>query len=183
MLVNYRAWRYPMGWFLKDKNAEKSGASIGPSLVRIGDFLTESTLQFLPAGLSKRDLFGKLIGTLTLSEPDIALRSVLAREQIGSTLLENGVAIPHARLHGLTRIQAALGIVAAAAEPSAEDTRLCLLFLGPTDDMKGHLGFLASSAALFQSETLRYGLLRQKSVPEALEVIRAHEREARGALS
>jgi mannitol/fructose-specific phosphotransferase system IIA component (Ntr-type) len=165
-----------MSWFFGDKT--KNGmAERHPetSLVRISDFLTKDRILFVAPGTEKRDLFAKLVDVLNLPEPDIALRSVLAREQIGSTLLEKGVAVPHARVHGVERIHAALGILS-----PAEETRLCLLFVGPTNDMKGHLGFLASCAALFQNQDMRESILRLKSRTEIVEKIRAYEHAASG---
>jgi PTS system nitrogen regulatory IIA component len=164
-----------MNWFTKKpKDLAMEPQPAASSIVRVSDSLSEQTILIFRADLPKRNLFAKLIELLHLPEPDIALRSVLAREQIGSTTIELGVALPHARVHGLARIHAALGIIPAG------EIKLCLLFVGPTDNMKGHLGFLASSAALLQRKDFRQALIHAGDSRAILEKIQLEERTAPG---
>ena len=168
-----------MNWFLKKKTKEDVVEQLprsGP-MIRISESLSDETITVLRADLPKRELFSKLVDLLKLPEPEIILRSVLAREQIGSTVIEKGLAIPHARIHGLRRIHAALGII-----PDA-DVSLCLLFVGPTDDMKGHLGFLAAAASLFQNEEFRQSLTRLGNSRAIIERILMEERKVQEAES
>ncbi len=168
-----------MNWFIKQKKEEPHTVPMmNEQTTLIGSFLSLEKILFLPAGLPKKDIFARLIDVLHLPEPDIALRSVLAREQIGSTILDKDIAIPHARVPGLTGIHCAFGVVAPSngTNSESEEARLCLLFVGPANDMKMHLAFLAGAATLFQDREFRQSLLHANNSNWVLETIRSHER-------
>src|SRR2546423_994204 len=93
-----------MGIFSKKPKPSKS------SLIKVSDFLTEKSIAFFPAGPSKRQIFGSLIGSLDLPDRGEALKAILAREEAGSTVIAPGIALPHARITGITKIEAALGL-------------------------------------------------------------------------
>src|SRR6185295_18832661 len=107
------------------------------------------------SGPSKRQVIGSLIGMLDLKDPSTALRAILSREEMGSTIIAPGLALPHARLEGITGIEAAIGICpTGVTDPhdGGSPIRVYVLFLGPADNMKEHLSFLANVSALFQKE-------------------------------
>src|SRR5205085_2664474 len=107
-----------------------------------------------PAGPSKRQVFGSLIGSLDLPDPGAALKAITAREEAGSTVIAPGLALPHARITGIHTIKAAMGICPTGIQYSHAATapvRLLMLFLGPAENMREHLAFLASVSALFQT--------------------------------
>src|SRR5260370_978977 len=121
----------------------------------VSSYLTDKRIAFFHAGPSKRQVLGSLIATLDLTDPSAALKAILAREEMGSTIIAPGLALPHARLEGLSQIEAAIGICpTGVTDPHARGTpiRVYVLFLGPADNMKEHLSFLASVSALFQKE-------------------------------
>lgn len=167
-----------MGWFQdlkKKRRAEDAGTLPSPSStpekpIRVSDFLTEKTVAFLPTIASKQQAFGSLINLLKAPNPELALNAIMAREATGTTVIAPGLALPHARIDGLSTILAALGIAPSGlVDPSTEGgpVRLFLLFLGPLQNMHLHLAFLASVSSLFQVEGLSDALL-QLTTPEAV---------------
>ena len=76
----------------------------------VSSYLSEKRIVFFPAGPSKRQVLGSLIATLDLKDPSAAIKLILAREEMGSTIIAPGLALPHARMDGLTKIEAAIGI-------------------------------------------------------------------------
>jgi PTS system nitrogen regulatory IIA component len=150
-----------------------------PEVVRVSDYLSEKNIAFFPAGPSKRQVFGHLIGSLDLADPNAALTAILAREEAGTTVIAPGLAIPHARMSGLGGLRAALGLCPSGVEdPKAEGgpIRVFLLFLGPAENMRLHLAFLASVSAVFQSEGLMDALLQLHTPQSVLEIIRDAEK-------
>ncbi len=165
-----------MGFFDFFKKSPHSPAAPKPAVlpVRISDALNVTAISFFPAGPSKRQVLGSLIGGLDLPDPGPALKAILAREEAGSTVITPGIALPHARIAGIPRVRAALGLCPAGVQysPKVEDSvQVILLFLGPADNMREHLAFLASVSALFQNETLVKKLLQQTSADTVLRMI------------
>src|ERR1700687_2523617 len=113
--------------------------------LRVSDFLKARNILFFPADAPKPLLFEQLIGTLELPDAKFALEAVLDRELWGSTTVAPGLALPHARIPGITHVSAALGIC-----PSTP--QIFLLFFGPADNVQEHLAFLASVSSLYQTQ-------------------------------
>jgi PTS system nitrogen regulatory IIA component len=169
-----------MGLF--DKKRKGTAVATPPAgpvrLLKVGDFLTEKTVLLLDGGPGKQEVLDKLMQCLSLPDPQAAMKAVTAREEAGSTVLEPGLFVPHARLAGLKTIQAALAVIPGGLQvqnPPAAAVRLALLFLSPADNMKSHLAFLASAASLFQNDGLRDALTQTRDPLTALSKIRAAE--------
>jgi mannitol/fructose-specific phosphotransferase system IIA component (Ntr-type) len=125
--------------------------------MKITEYLSTPSIFFFDAGPSVRQVFGSLIGSLGLPDPGAALKAIMAREEAGSTVIAPGLALPHARIPGITTIKAALGICSSGINYSATEkapVKIVMLFLGPADNMREHLMFLAGVSAVFQSKGL-----------------------------
>jgi PTS system nitrogen regulatory IIA component len=99
----------------------------------------------------------------------VILSGLLAREQIASTAMGNGVAIPHALLDALRAPLASLTCLVQPIDFDAPDNeRVDLLFtlLWPRSDIRNFLPALAQVCRVFRHENLR-NLLRQAGSPAA----------------
>lgn len=166
-----------MDWLGRPK---KKGSEIGSGTphakpVRVSDYIRPEAVWFIPYGFSKSGVISELIERLSLPDPDAALKAVLERENIGGTIIESKIAIPHARLDGLANISVAIGIRRDKAQP-ADDIRVFVLFLSPIENTKEHLLFLAAVAALFQNEGLVDDLYRLNAPQEVVDKIREVEK-------
>src|ERR1700687_5152155 len=144
-----------MKWLNKLTKTAKITSRVKPKTPTVSSYLTEKRIIFLPAGPSKRQFLGSLIATLDLMDPSAAMKAILAREEMGSTIITPGLALPHARLEGLSRIEAAIGICPTGVHDFHDrgtPIRVYVLFVGPADNMKEHLTFLSSVSALFQKK-------------------------------
>jgi PTS system nitrogen regulatory IIA component len=118
--------------------------------MHLSEFLDFDAISTRLSGGNKRSLLQQLAHMaaqrLGVAQATI-LASVTEREQLGSTGLGQGVAIPHGKLEGLTRIY---GLFARLAEPidyKAIDGRpvdLVFLLLSPPDVGAEHLKALAA---------------------------------------
>jgi len=118
--------------------------------MHLSEFIDFDAISTRLSGGNKRSLLQQLshmaAQRLGVDQATI-LASVTEREQLGSTGLGQGVAIPHGKLEGLTRIY---GLFARLAEPvdyKAIDGRpvdLVFLLLSPPDAGAEHLKALAS---------------------------------------
>lgn len=104
-----------------------------------------------------------------VSDTDVFVDAVMAREALGSTVLPGGIAMPHARSHAATAASVA---VARLPEPvsfgaGADPVRLVLLIAAPGDDSAGYLALLQKIA----TACVKYAFvsdLDEASTPEAL---------------
>jgi len=118
--------------------------------MHLSEFLDFDAISTRLSGGNKRSLLQQLAqmaATRLGVEPSTILASLTQREQLGSTGFGQGVAIPHGKLDGLTRIY---GLFARLAEPvdyKAIDSRpvdLVFLLLSPPDAGAEHLKALAA---------------------------------------
>ncbi len=90
------------------------------------------------------------------------LDALLAREKLGSTGIEDGVAIPHAKIPGLGSIVLAVGRSTAGIEFQSIDhhlTTLLFLLLAPDGSTGDHLKVLARLSRLLKDDGFRKQLL------------------------
>jgi PTS system nitrogen regulatory IIA component len=168
-----------MSWLKKITKPPKKNGNGKSKPTPISSYLSENRIVFFSAGPSKRQVIGSLIAALDLKDPSAAIKAVLAREEMGSTIIAPGLALPHARIEGLTRLEAAVGISPTGVhDPHAGGTpiRVYVLFLGPSDNMKEHLAFLSNVSALFQKAGFLDKLTKLASPEGVLHAIRQAEK-------
>jgi nitrogen PTS system EIIA component len=116
------------------------------------DSLTEPELIFPDLDSPDRDavlrtLAARVAAHEGLADVDGLYERLLEREQLGSTGVGSGVAIPHCKLEGLSEVVMAVGISREGIEFGAIDTepvRLFFLVVSPTEAPAAHLQVLAS---------------------------------------
>jgi len=99
--------------------------------------------------------------------------AVMERERLGSTGVGSGVAIPHARLEGLTEVRAVFARLEAPLEYESIDDRpvdLVVLLLAPIDAGGDHLKALAQVSRLLRKDDMRTRLRNAPNV-ESLYVL------------
>jgi hypothetical protein len=74
-------------------------AGMRPSTFRLSDYFTPATIILALRSRSKPDVIRELLGTLELParEESVILRTILRREEMGSTGIGRGIAVPHGR--------------------------------------------------------------------------------------
>lgn len=114
-------------------------------------------------------LSGRFASVYGLDQPAV-LERIVARESLGSTGFGRGVAIPHARITGLTRpVAAFLRLEAPVAFDAADAMPVDLVFglLSPEQAGAGHLHALAAISRLMRDEAM-HAALSQAPGDEAL---------------
>jgi len=103
------------------------------------------------------------LGEITGLEARDILEAVMERERLGSTGIGEGVAIPHARIHGLDRAIGAFARLGSPVDFDAMDEQECdliFMLLAPTSEGGDHLRALAHVSREFRQADLRLGLRR-----------------------
>ena len=109
---------------------------------------------------------------------DAVLAKIEERERLGSTFMNQGLALPHIRLAGLGAPLMALGLThGGISDLSGEPVRMVFMVLSPGDDPSTHLRLLAIAAKMHQRLELRRELATAADPQSALAAITAWEKE------
>jgi len=130
----------------------------------------------LPGVSKKRFLttVSELIARETQSlSADQIYTALLAREQLGSTGIGNGIAIPHCRVAACKSITGALVTLEEGIDFDAIDSRsvdLLFVLIVPAEEMDEHLKVLGGLASLFHQESFCNRLRNAQSAQELYEI-------------
>ncbi|MEZ0266238.1 MAG: PTS sugar transporter subunit IIA [Phycisphaerae bacterium] len=144
----------------------------------LSELLSDERVLVWDDPISKQDALRRLTaaidGALSPITAADALAAVEAREAQGSTFLNEGVALPHARLAGLTSPQVAVGVAHAGVLDAPTDcpVEIVFLLLTPAHDAVPHLRLLAAAGRTFQDRALRQAIARASSPAEVMAALR-----------
>jgi PTS system nitrogen regulatory IIA component len=154
--------------------------------MNIGDLLEPRAIAPRAGGGSKRQVLSAVaeIAARNFGVPaDQVLDALLEREAAGSTGVGHGVAVPHARLPGLTRMR---GVFVRLEQPApfeaVDDQPVDLIFVlfAPADADSEHLLTLARVSRLLRKGDLRQQL-RQARTAEAIHALLVRDQRSSAA--
>ncbi|MCX7678661.1 MAG: PTS sugar transporter subunit IIA [Spirochaetes bacterium] len=106
---------------------------------------------------------------------DEVIAALKEREQIMSTGIGYGIAIPHARLASITRMMFAIGISKAGIEYDSMDNapvHLVILVLAGEKQHKEYLKLLSSIMAVLKNEKTKKRIVAAKNAHEVIKILR-----------
>jgi fructose-specific phosphotransferase system IIA component len=119
-----------------------------------------------------KELAGVLNDAGRIENLDKIEDDLMERENQGSTGLENGIAVPHAKTNAVGKITLALGISPSGVEFGSADGKPCHIFfliLAPPDQPRLHVEILSEIARLTKSPAVRNYLLNAKTSQEVVD--------------
>ena len=138
--------------------------------MRVIDILKEEMVIPELENNAKREILRELSQRLAIREPhvdvDNLVATLLKREDLGTTAIGEGIAIPHGKIGDLNRITAVFGIKHGGVDCDSLDgkpTKLFFLFVAPEDSAGVHLKALARVSRLLKNPTFREQLLLTQS--------------------
>jgi two-component system sensor histidine kinase KdpD len=147
---------------------------------RLTDFLKPDQIVIWEEPLTKfqamRALVATLKGKCPLSSEEL-LQRLLERENQGSTFLNEGVALPHARIEGLDAPYVALGLCRSGILDAFTEMPIeaVFLLLTPKDRHRSHLQLLAVTGRLMQNRPLRNQLRMETGPLGVFRILRESE--------
>lgn len=146
---------------------------------RFIDFVSARSFVMRLAADQNRDAIRELAratAPLTgLSEQEIDA-AVWAREEMMSTALEQGLAVPHARINGLKTPVVGIGLSEQGVDfdsPDGEPARMIFLLLTPHQDNGAQLEILADIARTFKNQEMHQKTLQVTSYVQFLALIKS----------
>jgi nitrogen PTS system EIIA component len=129
-----------------------------------------------------RGVLGELASGFAAALPGLSAaeveRGLLEREELGSTGLGRGLAVPHCRVPGVDRPWLAVGIHPSGVPFGAADglpVRLFLALISPASDPASHLQLLASISRWARGDGAVEALARARDGEDALAILAAAE--------
>ena len=147
-------------------------------LIDLAPYLHPERVVFLNGTPSKRDalLYIAEVTAAQFPPKDRAafVKAIFDREDVTSTGIGNGVAIPHARLPTLPGSLITVAICLSGIDFTSRDgkpVQIVIMIAARDRDRAEHLRVLASVASRLQDEALRRHLLEAKSAQAVLDIL------------
>jgi len=143
--------------------------------MKAGTLFTQGCVAVGLSAVSKKQLLQELAQLAVTCGIDCAeklhardiVSAVMERERLGSTGVGYGVAIPHARMEGITKMQAVFARLESPLDYESVDERpvdLVVLLLAPINAGGDHLKALAQVSRMLRKEDMR---TRLRNAPDA----------------
>jgi fructose-specific phosphotransferase system IIA component len=110
-----------------------------------------------------------------IEDIDVVLEAIHKREDMGSTGLERGIAVPHAKTDSISNLTISIGISSQGIDFNSMDgqpSQLFFLMLAPPDQSGPHIEALAEIAKLSRSSAFISTLVNAKTPQEVVELFR-----------
>jgi len=151
--------------------------------MKLMDFLISEAIEPNMKSTNKTDAIKELAAMLkttgTIADDEIVARVVLEREELGSTGIGEGIAVPHGKSDVVDNVVAVFGRSEKGIDFKSEvdniPVRLVFLLVAPMGSSGPHLLALARISRLLKSKDFRERLLKAKSKSEILEIFKSEE--------
>ncbi len=161
-----------------------AGSAAGDqTILRVGDLLAPERVKVPLEGLDKESVLAELVGLVARSaglaaQRDEIYQAVWEREEVLSTGIGEGIALPHAKIAGLGAVAMAAGVSREPVEFGALDggpVRLLFLVLGPETDAGTQVRLLSRISRLLSGESLRQRLMSAGDAGQFCRILREAE--------
>ncbi len=143
------------------------------------DLITEDIVKVPLEATGKTEAIGELVDVLVaagkVKNKSKIMEAVLKRENLGSTGLEKGIAVPHAKTEEVTSLMLAIGISFKGVDFNAVDgkpSKVFFLMLAAPDQSGPHIEALAEIARITRSEAFCRLLTGVASPKEVVELFK-----------
>lgn len=144
----------------------------------LSELLTPDRVKIPLASTRKDDLLRELVDIVgraaPVRDPEAVLRAVREREEVLSTGIGNGVAIPHGKSPAVPDLILAAGVTDEGVDFEALDgqpVRLFFLLVGPESAAGQHVKALSRISRLLRRDSFRTRLMAAQSSGEFLSII------------
>lgn len=152
------------------------------TVVLLSDLLSSTRVKVPLEATTKDELLRELVDVLVsdrcVQGPEDVLLVVRQREEVLSTGIGNGVAIPHGKSDACSELSIAAGVTRAPVEFDAldgEPIQLVFLLVGPEQAAGAHIKALSRISRLVRQPELRQRLVESHDSQAFMETLREAE--------
>lgn len=152
--------------------------------MKLSELLSENAIGMTLAARDKNEAISELVALLVksaggaVSRQDDVVKAVWDREELMSTGIGQGVAIPHAKTNAVDKLYTVFGRSPAGIDFAALDQKpvhLFFLLVAPEDQSGPHVKALARISRLLKHAYFRQALIDAKEAAEVMTIIREEE--------
>jgi fructose PTS system EIIBC or EIIC component len=139
-------------------------------------------IEFINCKLQEKDKLGAIkelataiVKTGFLTDSEEFIRAIEKREQLETTGIGDGIAIPHARIACVKVLKVAIGISPEGIDYGSLDNNpvhIIFMIAAPEDVGKAYLQAVAKVSRLLKSNTIRQALIKANSAEKIMDIIR-----------
>lgn len=148
--------------------------------MKLTDFLISEAVEPNLKSNTKNDAIKELVMLLkkagAIPDADSIASIVLEREELGTTGIGEGIAVPHGKSNIIDKLVAAFGRSEKGINFESIDNqpvKLIFLLVAPANSAGPHLMALARISRLLKNQSFRSGLINAKSKEEILKICEA----------
>ena len=150
---------------------------------KIADYICLETINLDLKSKNKnsiiKELYENMKSTGKIKDEALGYKDICLREEMGSTGIGKGVALPHAKTKAVDEVVLTLGISKEGVEYGSvdeESVKILFMFLCPEEKTQEYLKVLARISRWIREESFRERLLKASSKEEIMEIIKNEEK-------
>lgn len=150
--------------------------------MKISDVLESNSVVPKLNSQTKPDVIKELAEKISTIYPNInadrLVEALMEREKLCSTAVDSGVAIPHAKMSGISEIVACFGRSIGGIDFDSLDskkTHFFIVLIAPENSVGSHIQLLARISKVFKNSELRATIMDAESGDEIYESIIAED--------
>ncbi len=146
--------------------------------MRLTDYIGPEHVKLDLEGANKQEVIEELVEYMSeycgSCDADTILEAVMNRERDGSTGLEKGIAIPHAKCDAVDKLRIVIGISKEGVDFEAQDgqpSHLFFLMIAPTNESGPHVQAIAKIVKMIKVDGFREKLLKAERPEQVIELM------------
>jgi PTS system fructose-specific IIC component len=146
--------------------------------MKLTDYISPEHVKIGLEGETKEEVIEELVEMLTETcdacDSDKILEAILSREREGSTGLEKGIAIPHAKSDAVKRLSIVVGVSKDGIDFDSQDGKPANLFfmmVAPVTESGPHVQAIAKIVKMIKVEHFKDMLLNAKKPKEIIDIM------------
>ncbi|WP_300327806.1 PTS sugar transporter subunit IIA [Fusobacterium sp.] len=142
-------------------------------------YTNEKLIKFIKGKNTKEEILEKIVNLISentdlVEDKDIFFKNIMERENIGSTGIGMGIAMPHTRCDGVKDLVVSIAVLENAVDFGAIDGELIkvvVLVGGPKEKGQEYLKLMSSIARIFREKDIRDNIKTSRNEEELIKNI------------
>lgn len=148
--------------------------------MKFSDFVSTKSIQAVLKSGTKEDVIAELVDALVTAESikpgdrDDIIKAIMKREELGSTGIGRGIAVPHTKHAGVDRLVGTVGVSPDGIEFDSLDgqkAQLFFLLVSPPDRPGDHLRALENISRQLRDDTFCRFLKQSKTAEDITQLL------------